>query len=316
MSLILIPPVAVGNHGAVMRIVLLGDIHVYTRWAWPWQLLSKRALGMANLWVRRQFQFQMRYMDEVVRRAAALGPDMVLLSGDLTTTALPIEFRRVRAMLAPLFENHAVFVVPGNHDRYTFGSARRRVFEKHLMPLTAESWPNYHQVSDSLHLISLDPNRPNLVTDRGLLPPQQMDALRRRLETIPATDRVIVLCHYGLGVPPGHRPEAKRHAMINAAEVRAALAAQPHEVLFLHGHQHEPWCWRHADATNVVSLNAGAPVMVSRRWPRGQGFWEIDTAGDSWAMTHHVMDAVGAWHADRLVAPTVAGEAANVPTRG
>ena len=239
---------------------------------------------------------------------------MALLSGDLTTTALPVEFRRVRAMLAPLFENHAVFVVPGNHDRYTFASARGRVFEKHLMPLTAEYWPNYHQVSDSLHLISLDPNRPNLVTDRGLIPPQQMEALRRRLEGVPSTDRVIVLCHYGLGVPPGHRPEAKRHALINAAELREALAG-PREVLFLHGHQHEPWCWRHADSTNVVSLNAGAPVRVSRRWPRGQGFWEIDTADDAWVMTHHAMDSSGVWRADRLVAPA-AGEAAAVPTRG
>ena len=53
-----------------------------------------------------------------------------MITGDLTTTALPSEFREAARLLAPLLTNPArVTVMPGNHDRTTGRSLRSRRFE-------------------------------------------------------------------------------------------------------------------------------------------------------------------------------------------
>ena len=68
----------------------------------PLQLFSKRLLGMASLLVRRARKFRLERAQEVVDRVLSLEPDHILITGDLTTTALPAEFRAARRALEPL----------------------------------------------------------------------------------------------------------------------------------------------------------------------------------------------------------------------
>lgn len=288
-----------------MRIVLLGDIHVSQLRVWPWHLLGKRVLGQANLWLRRRFRFKLDYLPGVIGRAAQLKPDLVLCSGDLTTTALPDEFEGAMRALSPLLEMTPMFLVPGNHDRYTFTAARAKRFEQFFGPHTAAVWPHVRRLGPRLVLIGLDPTRPNFITDRGRLGPAQLDRLAVEIKSLSPEDRLIVLCHYTIGVPPGHKPEQSRHAMIDASKLIEVLRG-PRPVLYVHGHEHEPWCTRSAAADNIVTLNAGAPAMISRDWPCGQGFWEIETdpgsAAADWRFTHHAQDAGRRWQTKTVAA--------------
>ncbi|MHC4994450.1 MAG: metallophosphoesterase family protein [Planctomycetota bacterium] len=262
-----------------MKIVLLGDVHVHHLWPRPWQMLSKRVLGVTNLWLNRRRHFNLDLLDPLIERLGSVAPDMILGSGDLTTTALPPEFRTARERFDPLFRSARTILVPGNHDRYTFTSKRNRDFETAFAPYTTTDWPLVQRVGERLVVIGLDPTRPNFITDRGRLPDDQLRELRIAIEQLDTDDRLIVLCHYTLGTPPGSPPEAERHAMINAEAVVDVLAGAP-EVLYLHGHVHRPWCWRHEGAPNVVAINAGAPLHRSRDWPEGQGFWVIEPPKD------------------------------------
>lgn len=295
-----------------MRIVLIGDLHFFSLLPWPWQLLGKRTLGQMNLWFHRRFKFKMSRVAALVERIHALKPDLLLFSGDLTTTALPSEFRIARDALAPLLKAYPALIVPGNHDRYTFTAARHKRLEHFFPDHTAGQYPHLRPLDENLFLIALDPTKPNLWGDRGRLGVKQLDGLRGMLSGLPPGAGVIVLCHYTLGVPAGQRAEASGHGMTDETELRDILGRCGREVLYLHGHVHTPFCWRLPQAPNVVAVNAGAPLMHDGRWLNGQGFWEIEKRGQtpfSWALTHHGLDRAGLWVAEPAEIPAEPGEA-------
>jgi len=124
-----------------MRLALIGDIHYYRLAVAPWQLFGKRLLGQANLWLNRRHRFNRSLLKPVLEQAESIQPDMVLMSGDLTTTALAGEFADVAAALNPLAKRIPMVAVPGNHDRYTFSAARHRVMEKALLTAVPQPFP-------------------------------------------------------------------------------------------------------------------------------------------------------------------------------
>lgn len=295
-----------------MRFVLLGDMHVFRLYVQPWQLLSKRLLGQTNLWLNRRLRFRMSLFDVLVQHAVGLDPDMLLGSGDVTTTSLPSEFIRVRHILEPLTARCPAMIVPGNHDRYTDAAMRRRTFERVLRDSTAAAWPHHRQLGQKLHLIALDIAAPTWLFAGATMDQPQLDAVRHVLSGIEADAKVIVICHYPLQTPPDHLPERPSHAFHNAHELTQLFADSPQQFLYLHGHVHEPWCFQLEQAPNVVALNAGAPVMIGRTWPMGQGLWEIASTEAGWDLTHHARDAEGTWHATHVATPDEPGQIALV----
>lgn len=314
-----------------MRIVLLGDIHVYALAVWPWELLSKRLIGQLNLWFNRRRVFDMKRLPGVARRVLEMEPDALLCSGDLTTTAQPREFRRLEKILGHVFDQVPTFIVPGNHDRYTARSMRGRYLERDFIDHTADAWPHHRALAPApgngdapgVELIGLDPTRPTpWFNASGALGDEQIERFEKTLAAIDPSSRVIVLCHYPIGSPPGHHIESFGHKLTDDTRLIEVLAAAPHRILYLHGHVHQPWCWRLGEpADNVVAVNAGAPIMADGDHPHGQGFWQIDIgdapapgrSGDSLALTHHVPTGDGDWRADAVAIPESPGAAAELP---
>ena len=300
--------------GEAARIVLLGDLHLYRLGLWPWDLISKRILGQMNLLLNRRTRFDMQLVEPMVERIAAMNPHMLLCSGDLTMTALRREFEMARRMLDPLLSRFPSFIVPGNHDRYTFTAARQGRFEEFFRPHSAGLCPHVRPVAEGVLVVGLDAVRPNIVTDRGELGAAQLKALASWLDTLGRDERLIVLCHYTLGTPPGDKPERRTHAMIDADALVDVLARSGLRTLYVHGHVHRPWCWRLKRAPNVVAVNAGTPIMTSRRYPHGQGFWSIDisdAAGDDgWELTRHRLTAPNHWQDQPVAIPTTPGQPA------
>lgn len=152
-------------------------------------------------------------------------------------------------------------------------------------------------LANRLHLVALDPTRPNLFTDRGGLGPSQLSRLQAIVDSLDVDDRLIVLCHYTPGVPKGHS-EREWHSLTDRGEMLDVLNSGGRPTLYLHGHVHRPTCFRPAQSPNVLVVNAGAAVMIDRRYPRGQGFWLIDVTNDRenpWRLQHHAMNAAGKW---------------------
>lgn len=279
------------DRGPVMRIVLFGDIHLYRLWLTPWQLISKRILGQTNLILNRRQRFQHERLGPMIEKAIEIDPDMLLLSGDVSTTSLKREFADVQAALKPLADRVPTVLVPGNHDRYTFAAARTRVIDRMLCEWVPQQFPHTRALTDRWHLLALDAAVPRLYNARGRLGMPQFEQAKAYIESLDASQGVVVLCHYPCALP-GHVHEHESHALEERDALREALANCAARVVYLHGHIHQPWHHEPGDGSGVpfTCIDAGSPCMKDSKHPNGQGFYEIelpDDPGGDLVVRHH-----------------------------
>ena len=271
-----------------MRIVHLSDIHVWRYSFNPMRLLNKRALGMVELVARRARKFTLERLREVVERVLDLEPDHILITGDLSTTALPEEFRAARATLADLLADPGrVTVIPGNHDRYTNGSVRYRQFEEWFGEFApVGSYPWLRPLDANTAVLGLDPTRSH-ISATGRLPDDQL-ARARRLTADPDAlpRRLIVACHYPIAAPPSYARELSHKRMKNSAEVATWLSGiGPH--LFCCGHVHAAWAFTPPEIPGQLCLNSGAPLLRDPTGLRPPGFLEIVLHDLDVTVIHH-----------------------------
>lgn len=286
-----------------LRIVHLSDIHVW-RFSWnPLKLASKRALGMASLAISRARRFRLERLPAVVERVMSLAPDHVLITGDLTTTALPAEFQAAVAGLAPILEKSwNVTMVPGNHDRYTGTAARGLAFERAFRDCTPSSgYPWLRKLDDRTAILALDPTQAHY-SARGRLPAAQFARARELLAVAPAPgpSRLILACHYPLFAPPGFRFELAMKRLENAGEIADWLSTVgPH--IYCCGHVHAPWAYRPDELRNQLCLNPGAPLIRDHTGIRTPGFFEIHLEGEAVIVHHHGWIGQG-WRVETIYA--------------
>jgi 3',5'-cyclic AMP phosphodiesterase CpdA len=271
-----------------LRIIHLSDIHVWRVQTNPLRLLNKRAVGVFSLIVGRAKRFRLERLVEVVERARALEPDHVLITGDLTTTALPREFEDARTALAPLLaDSTRVTVIPGNHDRYTSGSVRYKVFEEYFgefMPSPIFPW--LRPLDGRTAILGLDATRSH-ISATGRIPEDQLQAARSLMEEVrPRVPRLIVASHYPVLAPPAYATELAKKRMKNAEEVRAWLETLgPH--VYCCGHVHAAWGYRPPGWPDHLSLNSGAPLLRDPTGLRPPGFLEITLHDSDVSVVHH-----------------------------
>lgn len=271
-----------------MRIVHISDIHFWQYAFNPLRLLSKRLTGMVALAAGRARRFPLARVPAVVERIRAVAPDHLLITGDLTTTALPDEFRAARRALAELLGDPTrVTVIPGNHDRYTWWAHRSRRFERFFGEFAPRHrYPWLRPIAPDLAILGLDPTRA-AVTARGRLDGQQLSEAREILQSARERQtRLIIACHYPVAVPPTFERELFSKRLINARQILDALAdIGPH--LYCCGHVHAAWAFRPTALPHQLCLNAGAPLLAGHHGRTPPGFLEIDLRGNDVAIHHH-----------------------------
>ena len=280
-----------------MRIALIGDVHLYSLSVHPKRLLGKRALAHTNLLMNRRRRFNHALMPALVKEVGSLSPEMVLFSGDVTTSSLESEFEDFVELVQPLVDVDApgggvpAVLVPGNHDRYTFRSRRKKRIETLLERVMPSEFPHTRPLKPGRdgggwRLLALDSAVPNRFFSRGALGSAQYASALEQIAKVKEGEGLLVLCHYPVAVPP-RVPTAWSHDLKEDKGLREALAACRGRVVYLHGHIHKPW---HAvppgDATAesrppFECLNAGSPCFTSTQYPLGQGFWMIDLPEDT-----------------------------------
>ncbi len=292
-----------------VKLCILGDLHFARLRIGPRHLMSKRVLGQANLLLKRRKQFNHALIDATVGRVAAVKPDALVLPGDFTTTAMPMEFEAANQALQPIAAGRPVYAVPGNHDRYTFRAAKDRRAEALLPGWMPSHYPALEQLNRTWRVLRIDTAVPRRIKSSGRVGDEQLAAVEQRLQSVPAGQGVLVVTHYPTVLPPQRELEANR-ALDDAEALREALERSPGPVVAVHGHVHQPWRYGPSQGAPYLSINAGAPVMIGEAYPFGQGFWEIDLPDDPSErprLTHHRMTAwsqsgpetAGVWTATR-----------------
>lgn len=102
-----------------MRIVHFSDPHAGGG-AEDWlAYLDKRWVGVFNYTFRRRFRFDLNRLSALVDYILHNPVDVVVCTGDLTSTGQPGEFEIIRKILAPLRDSGIPLIyTPGNHDCY------------------------------------------------------------------------------------------------------------------------------------------------------------------------------------------------------
>ena len=102
-----------------MKIIHFSDPHAGGG-AESWRAyFDKRWVGVFNYRFRRRYKHDLSRLKTAVEHILAVRPDVVVCTGDLTSTGQPGEFERVLDILKPLRDSAIPFLyLPGNHDCY------------------------------------------------------------------------------------------------------------------------------------------------------------------------------------------------------
>jgi len=241
-----------------MRIVHLSDIHVGRIPRSLRALVDKRAFGAVNHLLRRSRQFHVAYLQRALAEIAALHPELVVCTGDITSVGSPEELEAACNLLEPLratFGPRFVFL-PGNHDAYVTAPDCREALARAFDRLNGGRWslddlPLEWQVS-GLRLLLVNAATPvSCVLSSGRLTPATLTWLAARLEA-PRSDNEcrVVVSHFPLRQVDG-QPLSLRRRMAGADALWDHLRAGRLD-LVLCGHVHTPFARWEADGRGEV----------------------------------------------------------------
>lgn len=173
--------------------------------------------------------------DKVVAEVNELGPDLVIVSGDLTVKGYRQEFVQAKEWLATI-ECPDVLVVPGNHDTMNAGYV-------HYADLIG---PRRGVIArDGAVVVGLDSTQPDL--HEGRIGRTQYGWIEEQLFGA-AGLRIVALHHHLMSVPETGR---ERNVCCDAGDVLRVLL-QCETDLVLSGHKHVPFAWS-VDGLAVVT---------------------------------------------------------------
>jgi 3',5'-cyclic AMP phosphodiesterase CpdA len=252
-----------------MRIVHFSDIHVA---AWPRDpsvLGDKRVLGLLNYLLRRRHQVHPEYLQRAIGRIRALGPDWVVLTGDLTCVGTGAEFARALDLLSPLCNGPAPYqflFVPGNHDAYVrrpgcatalhaaFDRLNRGRWRLEDLPLRVDL--------PGLRLFAVDECRPMpWWQSAGEVPAAARTRLQEWLEEprLPGEKRVLV-GHFPARLADGSRLPRRRR--LRGDEWLQGILDRGLVDVHLCGHHHPPFLRR--EPGGALEICAGALTLYGK----------------------------------------------------
>ena len=212
---------------------------------------------LSDLHCGQQF-FLPHLLERAIAEVNELAPDVVVVSGDLTSHGFKDEYALAREYLNQV-ECEAMVVIPGNHDS-------RNVGYVHFEELFGAR--NSVLRRDGVTIVAVDSSEPDL--DNGQIGRgryrwiEEQFAARPedRAPAAPRADlRVFVLHHHLLPVPGTGRERNIVHDAGDTLETLQRAAVD----LVLAGHKHVPYAWR---LENLFVVNAGT---VSSSRLRGNG---------------------------------------------
>jgi 3',5'-cyclic-AMP phosphodiesterase len=182
------------------------------------------------------------FVPSLLERAIAeineLGPDLVIVSGDLTADGFREEYELAREYVDRLDCKDPI-VIPGNHDS-------RNVGYVHFEELFGDRKGERH--TEGVSVVAIDSTEPDM--DHGTIGRGRYGWIEERFAAHKAFLRVFVLHHHLLPVPGTGRERNVVHDAGDALE--CLLRAGVH--LVLSGHKHVPYAWR---LENLFVVNAG-----------------------------------------------------------
>ena len=124
-----------------MKIIHFSDPHLGL---WPKggsSFFDKRLVGALNYFLFRRSHFNLDVLKLAIDKILSLDPQVVVLSGDITSTGTPEELELACEYMKPLVEADLKLIyVPGNHDAYVWNSKCVKALQKTFCYLNQNRW--------------------------------------------------------------------------------------------------------------------------------------------------------------------------------
>ncbi len=195
------------------------------------------------------------HLDEIIlKEIAALNPDAVIISGDLTMRARDSEFASARAFVGKIAK--PTLTIPGNHDQPIFNPIERLTrqyarYEKYV----CRSVDSMLEAND-LFVLGLNDNRP--ILPGGFWSSQQRAWIATQLSHAPRNSVKIVVTHHQLLWEGKWRPAGFWYPK-RALEFLARKGV----ALVLNGHTHVPMAEQ--TAQGIIVVRAGTATSGRTR---------------------------------------------------
>jgi 3',5'-cyclic AMP phosphodiesterase CpdA len=228
-----------------LKIAHLSDLHFSHFVLNPIQFLSKTWIGNANLLLKRGKILQPICAEDFGQFLLKQGVELVLISGDLSTTSQPLEFKKAKNFITSLETmGLKVLAVPGNHDHYTKKAFNKKLFYNFLSNTSCSSFKCFGELKNDLiehycinnqHIILLDlATYTPWFTAYGTFSSKIKERLMDILNTIPKNSPLIVVGHF----PIVDKEGVFKHSLKHGDELLDLLKKHPN-VTYLHGHDHK-----------------------------------------------------------------------------
>ena len=205
--------------------------------------------------------FVANLLDRALVEVNDLAPDVVVVTGDLTSMGYRQEFREAREYIDRL-ACPQVLVVPGNHDSRNVGYAHfERLFTTRDTVLR----------KNGVTLVGVDSTEPDL--DYGRIGRHRYPWIREAFMECPGDFKIFLLHHHLLPIPSTGR---ERNIVNDAGDVLEVLVECGVE-LVLSGHKHVPYAWR---LENMFVVNAGTVSTLRLRGDTKPCYNVIEILGD------------------------------------
>ena len=254
----------------------------------PGALIGKRFLGYASYLVKRTAVHSPARLAALLDDLGRQPVDHVVVTGDLTTLALPEEFAATAAWLATLGGPERVTVIPGNHDAYVRVGWEMGLH--HWSPWMSgdtaatvgpEGFP-FLRIRDGVALIGLSTAIPTgLGSAAGALGGGQLGRLEKLLDSLDDTGLCrVVLVHH----PPDGTSTSARRRLRDEAALRAVLARHGAD-LVLYGHNHRAERFELATPAGpipMIAVPSASALAGPHRDAAAYNLCRLQRDGDGW----------------------------------
>ncbi len=236
------------------------------------QFFSKRWLGNLNLFFNRKKHHCNQRPFSLPKYLRALKVDVVVITGDCTTTSHPKEYAEAQRLIAAFnHEGLSPLLIPGNHDHYTARAARSHRFYTYFPPKNSHILPAFnlkdhgvavYPLQSKWHLIALDTTLATpLYASNGLFSAQLEKHVRALLAELPSDCSLVMINHFPF-LPIGH---PRRH-LRRGSKLEEILRNDPRIRFYLHGHTHKQSVSDLRSSSLPITLDSGSTSFSRGSW--------------------------------------------------
>jgi 3',5'-cyclic AMP phosphodiesterase CpdA len=196
-------------------------------------------------------------LDSIIKETNEIGPDLVVIAGDLTAAGYEWEYQAAHEALSKIEAPRVV--IPGNHDARNVGYVH---FERYF----GDRFSRYRQAFDEgradelgatgVTVVAVDSSEPDL--NEGQIGRERYPWIREQFADEPDDVKIFVIHHHLVAIPGTGR---ERNTINDAGDVLAELAFTGVDIV-LSGHKHVPYFW---GISGLLVCNSGTATTKRLR---------------------------------------------------